>query len=158
LEELLGALQESGKRWKAAKNTYFHAIRTAKTQHWLDFLTNAEGAEAFTAYRYTKGACISNIQALKYESSSGQKTAHSFEEKCTALLTTLFPTPPAETLQPDLEEGPQGPQADPQDDLQPSLQSGLRPDLQARWEWPELRDPEVKSAVFTASTRKAPTT
>ena len=116
----LRALQEAGKRWKAAKNAYFHAIRTAKTQHWLDFLANAEGTEAFTAYRYTKGAYTSNIQALSYESPSGLKTAHSFEEKCTAFFTTLFPTPLdlRRGLQGDLQGGQQG-------DLQGDLQSDL---------------------------------
>ena len=148
------ALQESGKRWKAAKNTYFHAIRTAKTQHWLNFLANAEGAEAFTAYRYTKGACISTIQALTYESSASQKTAYSFEEKCTALLTTLFPTANQQgdlqaSLQEDLQE-------DLRADLQAGPQASLQPNLQARWEWPELEDQEIKNAILTPSIRKAP--
>ena len=58
----------------------------------------------------------------------GPKTAHSFEEKCTAFLTTLFPTPPAES-QPNRQEGLQ---ADLQANLRPYLQAGLRPNLQAR--------------------------
>ena len=38
--------------FKEARNTYFSAIRKAKAESWLGFLTKATGKEVFQAYRY----------------------------------------------------------------------------------------------------------
>jgi hypothetical protein len=90
-------------------------------------------------------AYISNIQAIGYESDTGTKTANSFEEKCIAFLTTLFPDqqPSLQAQQPSLQV------------QQPSLQV-QQPSLQKQWQWPDLEDSEVRKAIFTPSTKKAP--
>jgi len=77
--------------WREARNTYFHAIRKAKTNHWLEFLNNATGKEVFTAARYTKPSTLTKIPTITYEAEGVSREARSFEEKCDAFLNTLFP-------------------------------------------------------------------
>ena len=76
--------------WKRTRNQYFHAIREAKTQHWENFLMNATGKEVFTAAKYTRPAVQIKIPNIQTENS----VACTFEEKCQAFLSTLFPASP----------------------------------------------------------------
>jgi hypothetical protein len=100
-------LQEA---WKTARNAYFHAIRQAKIQHWQAFLAGAQGREVFLAHRYTKGSTVTKIPSIRYTENGNLVTADTFGAKCTAFLTTLFPTPPA-PLGPSGPSGPSGPTA-----------------------------------------------
>ena len=91
--------------WKAARNTYFHAIRQAKQSYWTNFLEGAEGKDVFTAFRYTKQATHTKIPTIHYEKEGRKAQADTFEEKCTAFLTTLFPRPSSSTAGSDITTG-----------------------------------------------------
>ena len=73
--------------WKEVRNTYFHAVREAKQAHWLNFLELAEGAEVFTAFRYTKPASNLKIPTIRYKVGGREVQASTFLEKCTAFLS-----------------------------------------------------------------------
>jgi hypothetical protein len=58
--------EESCIGWKEARNSYFHAIREVKTQHWHYFLAIAKGKDIFIATRYMKGSWVSKIPIISY--------------------------------------------------------------------------------------------
>ena len=78
---------------KEARNSYFHAIDRAKTDHWFTFLSEASGKEIFTAYNYTKPRTDPSIPFLRYEVNGKEEIATSFLGKCEALVSTLFKRP-----------------------------------------------------------------
>ena len=67
-------------------------VREAKQAHWSNFLELAEGAEVLTAFRYTKPASSLKIPIIQYKFEGREVQASTFKEKCTAFLSTLFPT------------------------------------------------------------------
>ncbi len=121
--------------WKATRNRYFHTIRTTKETHWQEFLANTDENEIYTAYRYTKDHQLTKIPTIRYNDENGtQQQASEFKEKTTAFLNTLFPPQP-----PDLFSIPIR-----------SVSS------QPRWEWPELINSEIESALLSSNNKKAP--
>ena len=134
--------------WKEVRNTYFHAVREAKQAHWSNFLELAEGAEVFTAFRYTKPASNLKIPTIQYESEGRKVQASTFEEKCTAFLTTLFPTPTNTT--------PTTNTSQPQKSTCSASKATSKSSGTSQWDWPDLDDTEVKRAIFSSSAKKAP--
>jgi hypothetical protein len=59
------------KGYTTARNSYFHAIREAKTDCWNNFLENAQGKEIFTALRYTKAQKVRKIPNILYKDANG---------------------------------------------------------------------------------------
>ena len=118
------------------RNSYFQEIKLAKTSSWNSFLENAQGKEIFKAFSYTKNKLVPRLPMLSYsDQTSQEKTAISFQEKCHAFMTTLFPIPPS---------------SDPID--------WTTIPNKAKWDdfWPDIRDKEVREAIFTSSIKKAP--
>ena len=120
-------------KWKAARNTYFHAIRKAKEDHWQEFLANAEGNDIYTALKFTKGFIMSKIPEIRYIDQGVERKAATFDEKCKAFISTLFPTP---------KEAPQEKEA-----IQPGPYN---------WKWPSLQDVEIERAIQHTNSKKAP--
>jgi len=124
--------KDTNKAFLEARNSYFQEVKLAKTSCWNTFLENAQGKEIFKAYSYTKKRLIPRLPVLKYED---DKVAISFKDKCHAFMTTLFKKPPS---------------SDPIDWATVPKQS--------KWSdlWPNIRDKEVKNAIFQSSIKKAP--
>ena len=142
--------------YKAAKNTYFQSVRQAKRDHWDDFLQNAIKEDIFKAYSYTKrSAHNSVVPSIEYTKDGRKETAKTFEQKCEAFLTTLFPTttngPSSTSKSTDLPTSK--PQSQNYDSSDPqglgSKDAKLRGNKSHSWEWPELEDKEVKEAIFS---------
>jgi ribonuclease HI len=149
LRKLRRAFGRARKKWKQSpnqenheifcnsRNLYFQEIKIAKTSCWNSFLENAQGKEIFKAFSYTKRRQTPRLPILKYSSPDNplgpEKYAITFPEKCHAFLTTLFQTPPS---------------SDPIDWAAIPMDS--------KWEWPKVRDKEVKEAIFSSSIKKAP--
>ena len=69
-----------------ARNRYFLAIKNAKRDHWNSFLEQTDPMSIYKAMAYTKPRTNGLTPTI-----NGQDT---FEGKCTAFRTTLFPPPP----------------------------------------------------------------
>ena len=70
---------------------------------WNNFLEKAEGKEIFKAFSYIKKRFITRLPTLYYEKENNIKEAISFNQKCDAFFTTLFPEPPiSEEISPDI--------------------------------------------------------
>ena len=123
--------QTTYRAYLEARNSYFQEVKLAKTSCWNTFLENAQGKEIFKAFSYTKKRLLPRLPVLKYEG----KDATSFQEKCQAFMGTLFKEPPS---------------SDPIDWTTIPEQS--------IWSnsWPEIKDREVKNAIFQSSIKKAP--
>jgi ribonuclease HI len=146
LRKLFGKARKSWKRsptldthkaFLESRNLYMQEIKIAKSSCWNSFLENAQGKEIFKAFAYTKQRSIQRLPVLKYScpQTSQEKLAISFQDKCHAFMTTLFPKPPS---------------SDPID--------WTTVPEQAKWDqhWPEIKDKEVRKAIFTSSIQKAP--
>lgn len=120
----------SAKACQLARNKYFQAIKTAKREHWQEFLTNTDTRSIFKAMDYTKDKKVDVIPRL--QSDSGVM-ANSFAEKCSTLRETLFPKPP---------EAP------------PPTWHDYAP--KNRWEWPELDPKELEAACSGQIKGKTP--
>jgi len=119
--------------FKKERNTYFLEVKKAKKTHWDSYLEKAEGKEIFKALNYNR-CYTSSIPALKDPSNiDTTKLSTTFEEKTTTLLTNLFPTPPS-TRAPNWE-GYIG---------------------SNRWGWSSITSQEVKRAIISSNTKKAP--
>ena len=150
--------------WKKARNTYFHAIRDAKTSHWEDFLANAVGKDVFTAAKYTRPAIQRKIPNIMTK----DREACTFEEKCNAFLSTLFPPPPPEpsnslaalnqtTISGPLQAlSPLLPQPPSRQSPQRSTSSASKGGEGKVWPWPVLSVKEVQNAIKSSSAKKAP--
>ena len=110
------------------KNKYFHAIQKAKHTSWSTFLQGAAGKDVFTAYHYTKPRKIEKIPSLKHENQTGIN----FQDKCSIFLKAMFPKPP-KTAETELPE-----------------------DTESTKTWFAVISDEIKQAIMTSSTKKAP--
>ena len=145
-------------QYTTARNAYFHAVRRSKTQHWEDFLAQASEADVFKAMKYTKPGIAAKVPAINYSLEGVSRKATTFEEKCNAFITTLFPThQPEASAAATADTGtttytgqhlprPQNPQK--------STSSASKDPGQ--WEWPDLGYTELAEAINTSSPRKAP--
>lgn len=108
-----------------ARNKYFQAIKTAKKDHWNNFLEKEDTQTIFKAMAYTKDHQNQRIPNIATETS--------FEGKCTAFRSTLFPQPPI-TPEPIWEEDQQS----------------------KAWDWPKLTQNELKNACSAKIQGKTP--
>lgn len=129
--------------WKAARNTYFTAVKTAKATYWENFLTEAQGPEVFTAYKYTKPAIFNTIPSLKYN----QGTANTFQEKCSAFLTTLFPIATVATAITATATTAT---------TTATTATATTATVATKWPWPALTTEEISRAIFSSAPKKAP--
>lgn len=140
--------------YKAARNTYFQAVRKKKEECWANYLEglNLGSGEVFSARRYTKDRGQTKVPTIVYESNGAQKQASTFDEKCSAFLTTLFPTPTSSTTsRPASTSG----RSTPQNPASPSSKA-TNMNTNSKWEWPKLTESEVEAAILTSSAKKAP--
>ena len=144
--------------YKEAKNTYFQSVRQAKRTHWDNFLQDAIQNDVFKAYNYTKKACHNSIiPTIEYAKDGRKETAKTFEQKCEAFLTTLFPAPTIASVSNSASSTTNLPTSSPQS----QSSNGLGPhglnskDTRGKgsksydWDWPSLDDKEVKEAIFS---------
>jgi hypothetical protein len=94
---------------------------------WIDFLTNAQGMEIFTALRYAKPKKIQRTPPLSFSNI----TAVTFEEKTALFCTTMFPPPPVAPPPTEATNGPSLP-------------------------WDTFTPTGIKQAIFTSAPCKAP--
>ncbi|EDN91104.1 hypothetical protein SS1G_00507 [Sclerotinia sclerotiorum 1980 UF-70] len=111
--------------YRIARNKYFQAIKTAKKDHWNDFLEKEDTQTVFKAMTYTKDFQDQRIPDISSESS--------FEGKCSAFRSTLFPPPPT-TLKPQWVGYKQS----------------------KKWEWPNLSQIELSNACSAKIQGKTP--
>jgi len=107
-----------------ARNTYFHAIKKAKRDHWNQFLEKEDSRSIFKAMAYTKDRRIEKIPPIQAPSSTLVDT---FQEKCSTFRTMLFPPPP-QAPKPNWDK--------------------YRPNTD--WKWPSLSKDELNYACSTA--------
>jgi ribonuclease HI/endonuclease/exonuclease/phosphatase (EEP) superfamily protein YafD len=138
--------EESHETFLEARNSFKYAIRAAKKKHWESFLAEAVGKDVFTAFSYTKARANPTLPSLSYKKGGVEAKANTFTEKCEAFLTTLFPTP-------DSSPGPSPPSPPQSLETEPPGCSGSKG--KARWDWPELEDPEIRRAIVSSSNKKA---
>ncbi|RAL61482.1 hypothetical protein DID88_009411 [Monilinia fructigena] len=111
--------------YRIARNKYFQAIKTAKKNHWNEFLEKGDTQTIFKAMAYTKDFQDQRIPDIP--------TENSFEGKCSAFRSTLFPPPPT-TLKPQWEGYKQS----------------------KKWEWPNLSQTELSNACSARIQGKTP--
>lgn len=139
LKELRANMSRAKRRWrneqnptnhmdfKAARNTYFHSVRKAKSTTWNTFLEQAKGKDIFTAMKYVKPRKTQRTPPL----SDGQNTFNTFQQKASLFRQKLFPPPPAMPTQ----------------TTNPSTQ---------QLEWHTFTPSEINKAISTSAARKAP--
>ena len=115
-------------QFNAVRNTFYNAIREAKSKNWNDFLQGAKGKEIFTAMRYTKPRRTDPTPDIIY----GEERAQTFGEKAKLFRAALFPKPPT---------------ADIQREDEPPIR---------RLPWPRLTHKEIRDAITSSSSSKAP--
>lgn len=147
------------KVWKAARNSYFNAVQTAKTRFWERFLDEASGTDIFTAVKFTKPAAFSYIPSIEWHKDGMTSVAQTFEDKCDAFITTLFTPPPVIEPTP-VDQSPIHTTPLPPTSTacgpQKSTSSASKDQEQFKWEWPNLSDVEVREAIMSPSSKKAP--
>jgi ribonuclease HI len=120
--------------WKAeylnARNTYFSKIKSAKRDHWNTFLEKEDPRSIFKAMAYTQSTTSQRMPSIQ----SAQSLEDTFDGKCSALRSALFPKPP-ETSLPDW------------DTYSPREQA---------WEWPPLSKIELREACSSKVKSKTP--
>jgi ribonuclease HI len=115
-------------QFSAVRNSFFIAIRDAKSKNWNDFLKGARGKDIFTAMRYTKPRRVDPTPDIIV----GQEKASTFKEKAALFRRALFPPPPTADVQ---EEDP----------------NPMR-----RLPWPRTTSKEIRDAIMSSSSSKAP--
>jgi len=115
-------------QFNAVRNTFYNAIREAKSKNWNDFLQGAKGKEIFTAMRYTKPRRTDPTPEIMH----GDGRAQTFAEKAKLFRTALFPKPPTANIG--------------REDEPPTR----------RLPWPRLTQKEIRDAIISSSSSKAP--
>jgi ribonuclease HI len=114
-----------------AKNNYFNSIKLDKIKHWNQFLEKEDSQSIFKAFAYTKDYNTQVIPSIYSTSTNSLKST--FQDKCNAFKTTLFPQPPSSTP-PNLNRY----QANP------------------NWAWPKLAKVELREACNCSIKGKTP--
>ena len=83
---------ESRLLYLKARNTYFTAVKSAKRDHWNEFLAKEDLKSIFKAMAYTKDRRVERIPLI---ASSPNSLESSFQGKCNSFRSTLFPPPPS---------------------------------------------------------------
>jgi hypothetical protein len=137
-------LATARRKWKKTQNNqayegfsrarvvYFQEIKSAKTQCWDRFLEEARNKDIFKAYQYVKQRKVEKLPIIEFKTEKGPEKAVTFDQKCEAFMKTLF-------VQPPQSEAP--------------TWDGYQ---EKEWEWPRVTSDEIKRAIFTSSTKKAP--
>src|SRR5437588_5329827 len=115
-------------QFNAVRNTFYNAIREAKLKNWNDFLQGAKGKEIFTGMRYTKPRRTDPTPDIMH----GDERAQTFAEPAKLFRTALFPKPPTANI--GREDEP----------------------LTRRLPWPRLTQKEIRDAIISSSSSKAP--
>ena len=115
-------------QFNAVRNTFYKAIREAKTKNWNDFLRDAKGKEIFMMMRYTKPRRTDPTPDIIH----GGEQAQTFSEKARLFRAALFPTPPTAEIH--------------REDELPTR----------RLPWPRLTHKEIRDAITSSSSSKAP--
>src|SRR5438034_3486114 len=123
---------QAKQEYHKARTNYYFEIKKAKLKCWNSFLENASGKEIFKAFQYTKQNKVEKLPILQYQSENIEEKAITFQNKCDAFLKTLFIKPPEST--------------------EPVWTNYQESD---NWIWPEVTKNEIKTAIFTSSTKKA---
>jgi hypothetical protein len=76
--------------YSQARNNYFQAIKVAKREHWNRFLKQEDPQSIFKALGYTKERQVSQTPQIR---DLLDQLQDSFEGKCSAFKSTLFPSP-----------------------------------------------------------------
>ncbi|KAI1002599.1 hypothetical protein K3495_g5599 [Podosphaera aphanis] len=113
-----------------ARNLYFQEIKTAKKQHWNNFLEQEDPSSIFKALSYTKEKKTFQLPPLQKEDGN---LVYGFQEKSNTLRTKLFPAPPES----------------------PPLDWSTHQEKDT-WDWPLLTPEEVERACCYPSKGKAP--
>src|SRR5437660_10876648 len=115
-------------QFNPVRNTFYNALREAKSKNLNDILQGAKGKEIFTAMRYTKPRRTDLTPDIIH----GEKRAKTFMEKAKLFRTALFPKPPTADIQ--------------REDEPPTRQLP----------WPRLTHKEIRDAIMSSSSSKAP--
>jgi len=115
---------EAKRSYLRAKNTYFVEIKRAKREHWNQFLEKEDPASIYKALAYTKDRLVEKTPPIRDQTS--------FQGKCRAFRTILFPPPP-EAAEPNWENY-----------------------KQAEWSWPKLTKAELSKACSAKVKGKTP--
>jgi hypothetical protein len=115
-------------QFNAVRNSFYSAIRDAKSKNWNDFLQGARGKEIFTAMRYTKPRRIDPTPDITLDN----ETASTFKDKAKLFRKALFPPPPTADIQED------------------------EPTPTRRLPWPRVTEREIRDAIMSSSSSKAP--
>lgn len=81
---------QENQQWKAFKRTrneYFHAIRQAKSDSWMNFLKNARDKDVYKAYKFTKSIQVEKIPTIQFN----DQLNITFDQKCNAFLHAMYP-------------------------------------------------------------------
>ena len=137
--------------YKKAKNTYFNSIREAKRTCWNNFLQNAIKEDIFKAYKYTKPCQNTAIPSIRYTKEGKEEIAKTFNQKCEAFLSTIFPSqanlPTIPQSQSPNSPGLNGLSS--KDSRRKSRRKKKEKKKSYKWEWPDLEDKEIKEAIFS---------
>lgn len=128
--EIVIGHQPSIQSYCQARNTYFEAVKKAKTHHWNQFLQKEDAKSIFKAMKYTNGNRVQRMPNIKDEAGRIHTT---FDSKCDAFRTALFPPPP-NAEKPNWNSHAQDP----------------------KWTWPELSKAEVEHACSSKIQSKSP--
>jgi ribonuclease HI/exonuclease III len=132
--------------YKAARNAYNHAIRTAKQECWVSYLEGLQNQEVFSALRYTRDRSLEKVPNLVAQSGLEATT---FREKCDTLITTLFPTTATTTA------ATSSVSSRPQNLTSTGSKATANTASSATWKWPGLTEIEVEKAILSSSAKKA---
>ena len=116
-------------QFAAVRNSFFNAVRDAKSKNWNNFLQGARGKEIFTAMRYTKPRRTNLTPDITLQ----DETAKTFNEKARLFQKTLFLPPPTANLESETNTQPTH-----------------------HLPWPRATQNEVQNAIMSSSSSKAP--
>ena len=116
-------------QFAAVKNSFFNAVRNAKSKNWNNFLQGARGKEIFTAMQYTKPRRTDPTPDITLQ----DETAKTITEKAKLFRKTLFPPPPKANIETETETQPT-----------------------RRLPWPRATQNEIRNAIMSSSSSKAP--
>jgi ribonuclease HI len=128
IEFLQQQIQASKKTSTQLRNQYLQQIKRAKTSHWNTFLEKEDPQSIYRAMKYTKPRIADRIPQIASLEGQNQET---FQGKCQAFKSTLYPTPPSAP--------------------EPNWDTYQ----EKRWDWPRLTQEEVALACSTTKS-KAP--
>jgi hypothetical protein len=116
--------------YKQHRNTYFCMIRHAKDSMWKEYLSQAEGMDVWSAFRFTNPKRAQLTPALCTTVNDTEHICTDFLSKVSA-FQVLCPEPPPAS---------------------PSRNTRCRPELP----WQTFSPAEIRQAIFTSSPKKAP--